>query len=81
MGYFSNGTEWEIWANKNCHQCQHEPDDYENDPVGGPIEFLHIMWNYDAVNDRETDPRPFALDCLIPRKGIHNDQCKMFISK
>jgi hypothetical protein len=80
MGYFSNATQHAIWATKNCHICQHNPDDYDEDPIGCPVEFLHMQWNYDDVNERD-NPKPYALDIFIPPNGIYNGQCRMLIKK
>lgn len=38
MGYFSNGTQWEIWNNSNCADCIHD----DNPDKGCPIIGEHL---------------------------------------
>lgn len=80
MGYFSNGTEGEIYEEQYCSRCIHGP---ENDSPGMcPIWSLHLLWNYEQNgSDPPIQAKKMALDILIPRKGIHNQECSMFVQK
>lgn len=68
MGYFSNGTANEIYQEQYCVRCVHFDDG------GCPVMFAHMMYNYRDCNDEES-----ILHLLIPRDGIENKQCTMFI--
>lgn len=73
MGYFSNGTEGMDYEEQYCRRCLH------NGPPGGPgcpIMLLHLIHNYDECNKEDS-----FLHTLIPRSGIKNEQCSMFIDK
>lgn len=72
MGYFSNGTEGEMYREKYCERCVHDGHGENNCPVWS----LHLLHNYDQ-NENET--LKALLDELIPREGICNQQCRMFI--
>lgn len=75
MGYFSNATEWEIWAQNNCFKCAHWPT-RDNDK-GCPVELIHNLYNYN-----QSDQTVEILDILIPKKKGHgNSKCAMFIRK
>jgi hypothetical protein len=67
MGYFSNGTEGEMYYETYCANCIHNGDE-ENDPYC-PV------W---AANDKSS-----ILHILIPRSkdGLDNEQCTMFLRK
>jgi len=69
MGYFSNGTEGMCYQESFCNRCVHDKD---NDC---PVWNLHLLWNSEQHDDKH---KRLALDLLIPRKGIENEQCKMF---
>ena len=75
MAYFSNGTEGEIYQEQYCYRCQNW-----NDEKGCPIMDLHLLWNYDAIDE---PAKEMALDTFIPRSkdGIGNEQCLMFKEK
>lgn len=70
MGYFSNGTEGEIYEEEYCNNCLHQPSDEGNCAV---LE-AHELYNYDECNKPDS-----ILHILIPRKGIYNDKCRMFL--
>lgn len=71
MGYFSNGTEGEMYELQYCIKCIHNMDPDK----GCPILFLHMMHNYD-----ECDKEDSFLHVLIPRGKDHgNERCSMFI--
>lgn len=69
MAYFSNGTEGIDYQEKYCRLCIHDIDSQ------CPVIMLHLLWNYEAVNDKV---KSLALNTLIPVDGIENKQCKMF---
>ena len=83
MAYWSNGTEHEAWASKNCHVCKHW---YDVDPEAPgydsknncPIEYAHLLFNYDECNNENS-----ILDIFIPRTkdGLGNEQCTFFIKQ
>lgn len=60
MGYFSNGTEANIWQSTNCDGCVH--DNPEN---GCAVMLVHLMFNYDQFNNGNEQLKE-ALDLLIP---------------
>ena len=68
MGYFSNGTEGEIYQEQFCERCIHGED--------CAVLEAHMIYNYDDCNNKES-----ILHILIPRDGIHNKQCRMFKEK
>ena len=72
MGYFSNGTEGQMWEEENCDKCVHQ--DQEN---GCPILLIHYMHNYDWVNE-DDHPARKIMNILIPRRNDgFNDKCSM----
>jgi len=82
MGYFSNGTEGDIWRAENCAKCEHwngrEEKDFEK--PGCMVEFIHLNWNYDQEDGSDLKK---VMDCLIPRneEKCFNEDCRMFIEK
>lgn len=68
MGYFSNGTEGEIYQEDFCFKCVHDQD--QNCRVW----LAHLLYNY-SFQEKS------MLDLLIPRSkdGLSNDKCTMFI--
>jgi hypothetical protein len=68
MGYFSNGTEGEMYRRTYCSLCRHDDED-----AGCAVWYAHLMW----VGDAAKAP---VLDALIPRSkdGLTNEQCTMF---
>lgn len=78
MGYFSNGTEQEMYVADYCDKCVHG----ENEQTGCPVMNLHWLWNYDAVGEKRDEVKHTALDTLIPRDmDGWNQQCTMFHAK
>ncbi len=88
MGYFSNGTEGQMFEEKWCANCRH------SDISGGreigvdppcPVWMAHSLYAYDLCNKNE-DPGKVILDMLIPRKmitasdgiGLPVNECAMF---
>lgn len=70
MGYFSNGTEGDIYRERYCSRCAH---DLNNDCA---VLLAHILYNYDDCNNDKS-----ILHLLIHRteSGLGNKQCEMFI--
>lgn len=71
MGYFSNGTEGELYQEDYCDRCIHGQD-------GCAVWFAHEMYNYDECNNKNS-----ILHLLIPRSedGLGNEQCRMFVER
>ena len=76
MGYFSNGTEGEMYMEQYCVRCINWRG--EDDDQGCPVMDLHFLYNYDACND---DNHP--IHHLIPRSedGLRNEECRMFLQR
>lgn len=74
MAYFSNGMENEDYKKLYCYHCIHFSDNPEADEC--PIMFLHWIYNYDECNKKDS-----FLHVLIPRNGIVNEKCTMFIQR
>lgn len=73
MGYFSNGSEGHDYEARYCRRCVHG----DGDGAGYCAVWLaHLLLNYEACNDRSS-----PLHLLIPRSGIENEQCRMFIER
>lgn len=72
MGYFSNGTEGMIYEDHYCAKCIHGQD--HDDPCA--VWDAHLLYSYELCNSKSN-----PLDILIPRKGITNEQCRMFIQR
>lgn len=72
MGYFSNGTEGDIFEANNCAKCAH------NVESGCPVMLAHLVYAYELCNE-EKHPGKIILDMLIPRKGAFNGRCAMFM--
>lgn len=77
MGYFSNGTEGDMYEEKYCYKCLNYDEEKEC-----PIISLHLHWNYEAQREGEENKK-YALDWFIPRneEGPFNQQCRMFREK
>lgn len=74
MGYFPNGTEGDLYAEKFCDHCIHQG------PPDGPgcaVMLAHMLHNYAECNNENS-----ILHLLIPidEKGW-NKQCLMFVAK
>lgn len=76
MGYFANTTDGDSYYQKFCEHCKHNnpPDN----PDSCPVWTLHILWNYDQIQD---PTKKEALDALIPTHQGQNSPCKMFVRK
>lgn len=71
MGYFSNGTEGEMYEDRWCSRCIHR-----DDQRGCPIWMLHHLHNYEECNKPDS-----FLHVLIPRSkdDLSNERCSMFV--
>ena len=69
MGYFSNGTEGEMYEEEYCSKCIHERPGVETCAVLQ----AHLIYNYDECNKKDS-----ILHMLIPRDGCENLKCKMY---
>jgi hypothetical protein len=76
MGYFSNGAEGEMYEEEYCNRCIHGPE--QNPDSMCTVWSLHMLLNYELCNAPDNNPGRIALDMLIPRRDIHNEQCTMF---
>ena len=72
MGYFPNGTAGMAYEAEYCDNCihRHGPDGES----GCAVWLAHLLHNYDDCNDEGS-----ILHILIPRDGIGNKRCTMFI--
>jgi hypothetical protein len=70
MGYFSNGTEGDLYEEEYCSKCVHVD--------GCAVWTAHMIHNYDECNKPES-----ILHLLIPRSkgGSWNDKCAMFFAE
>ena len=72
MGYFSNGTEGDMYEAKYCARCVHETEE-----VGCAVMLAHMIHNYAEANNDDS-----ILHMLIPINDEGwNEQCRMFIPK
>lgn len=80
MGYFSNGTEGEMFHEANCAKCLHWKDEGPMCPVLS----VHHDWNYAQYDKKEpavAERTKAILDVLIPPKGLFNGACSMLIER
>ncbi len=72
MGYFANGTEHELYERRYCSKCIHfgTPES-----LGCAVMAAHMLKNYEDCNKPDS-----ILHVLIPRKGIENLECRMFVA-
>lgn len=75
MGYFSNGTEGDMYEAKYCANCVHGESDPEK-PVC-PVMLAHLFYAYEECNSKSNAKH--ILDTLIPIDGAFNAQCSMFV--
>jgi hypothetical protein len=75
MGYFSNGTEGDMYEEEYCYKCLNFDEE-----KGCPIMNLHLVWNYEAISSKGDAIKKYALDWFIPpnKDGMFNQQCRMF---
>ena len=70
MAYFSNGTEGMMYEERYCNRCIHGPDCV--------VWAVHFDYNYDQNKDEKIKA---ILSALIPRDGLWNAECTMFIER
>lgn len=75
MGYFSNGTEGDMYEADYCNNCVHQDPDR-----GCPVWDAHLFFSYELCNEKD-HPGKVMLDMFIPREGIENKRCTMFVSR
>ena len=75
MGYFSNGTEGDLYFEQWCSRCVH---DNQDEDIFCPIWNLHLAHNYEDCNKADS-----YLHVLIPRSGdkCSNERCTMFVDR
>lgn len=82
MGYFSNGTEGEMYESAYCDRCVHQGPE---DGPGCAVWFAHLIHNYDECNNKDS-----ILHMLIPLETMEfddgikqqvNGECLMFIEQ
>ena len=85
MGYFSNGTEGELFRESYCYRCVNWRDLDDNRGPGCPIMDAHHLFAREECNN-ESNAKTI-LDMLIPRRMITAsdgfplpiNECAMFI--
>ena len=78
MGYFPNGAAGDYYRSRYCDHCINMRDKNDGRGEGCAIWDLHLLWNYDAVDDKT---KRWALDHFIPEEGIEQLECEMFIKQ
>jgi hypothetical protein len=81
MGYFSNGEEGMAYQDTYCMNCRNWQDHADDRGEGCPVWDLHYLWNYEATGKNKQTDKEMALSMFIPRDGIWNSQCAMFLKK
>lgn len=73
MGYFSNGTEGEMYEARYCARCLHSKLE-----DGCPVWGLHLFYNGEQNKSEMVGE---MLSALIPRSkdGLTNERCEMFV--
>jgi len=75
MGYFSNGTSGAYYQDDYCFRCKHWRLD-DTGTEGCPVWDAHLIHNYSECNKADS-----ILHFFIPRNGVKNLACTMFISR
>jgi hypothetical protein len=72
MGYFSNGTEGQIYEEHYCNKCVNNADG------ACPVWGIHLLYNYQQQDNKAIKG---ILDQFISRSkdGLGNDKCNMFV--
>jgi hypothetical protein len=72
VGYFSNGTEGELYRERYCERCVHDRGE-----AFCPVWEAHLWFNADQHEDNAVKE---FLDILIPRRPDgSNGECRMFL--
>lgn len=74
MGYFANGTEGEAYEARWCNRCVHQRGERD---TGCAVWNAHLLTNYSQTEGSALET---ALSVLIPRRGIENLKCLMFLT-
>ncbi len=74
MGYFSNGTEGELYRERFCDRCVHDNDG------DGPMCTIWLM-HLESCHGPDREQMAPVLDRFIPRTkdGLWNEQCVFFV--
>lgn len=74
MGYFSNGSEGDMYEAQYCARCVHS-----NDENGCPVMLAHVLYAYEECNSKSNAAHILTM-LIPPRKDqpAFNDQCAMF---
>lgn len=74
MAYFPNSDAGDAYEHNVCSRCAH----YVENPEDGmcPVWEIHLFYNY---GQEEGSTVESILDTLIPRRGIYNDLCSMYL--
>ena len=73
MGYFSNGTEGQIYEATYCRHCRWYRPVEKGGAESCPVLDAHLWWNYQDCNEPGS-----PLHKMIPRDGIENLRCVYF---
>lgn len=73
MGYFSNATEGDEYVARYCSRCVHR----DSKPDGCSVWAAHLLFAYQVCDTGSVAEQ--ILDELIPRQGIDNAECRMFV--
>ena len=81
MGYFSNGTEGDLYEAEYCANCANYRVLEEAACMTCPVLEVHALFNYDQCKDGQLgDALTLLLGTLIPH-DVHNEQCAMFLER
>lgn len=69
MGYFPNGDAGDWYEATYCSRCVHDKQS-----TMCPVMALHMQHNYEECNKPDS-----FLHFLIPRSGVENERCRMFV--
>lgn len=74
MGYFSNGSEGDMYEAQYCANCLHD----ENNDC--PVLLAHLLFNYDQCKN---EAYAKVLNIFIPqtKDGCGNEKCTMFVPR
>lgn len=72
MGYFSNGTEGDLYEAEHCATCRHGGGETEC-----PIWFVHLLHAHGECGTQSAGED--ILNLLIPREGARNGKCLMHL--
>ena len=76
MAYFSNGSEGDNYEHNYCSRCIHGSWLREDDGKMCAVMEAHLLKNYEECNNKDS-----ILHILIPRDGIWNAECRMFVEE